>query len=239
MFRIAPSLMCADLLRLGTQIHELERAGARLFHIDVMDGHFVPNLGLSFDLVRQVQHIASAEIDVHLMVDAPEQYIDQIRELKIGYASFHIEASRAPVRLAQAIKAAGIKVGIALNPATPVQAIRYVLDECDYVLLMTVEPGFAGQRFIPAMVEKIRFVRREMDKIRPGMDLQVDGNLNAETSARCIQQGATILVGGTSSIFCGGKDVYSAYRKFRDEVSKLCEQSDKETINDDFPKVNI
>lgn len=238
MFSIAPSLMCTNLLELGSQIRELERAGAKLFHIDVMDGHFVPNLGLSFDLVRQVQSITDAELDVHLMVDAPEQYIDRIRALKISYVSFHIEASHAPLRLAQALKEAGTKVGIALNPSTPVEALRHVLDACDYVLIMTVEPGFAGQKFIPAMYEKIRAVRQELDKIRLGIDIQVDGNLNAETSSRCIERGATILVGGSSSVFCGEKDVYSAYTEFREEVSKLCEQGGRVALKPDFPKGN-
>jgi ribulose-phosphate 3-epimerase len=238
MFRIAPSLMCADLLQFGSQIRELERAGARQFHIDVMDGHFVPNLGLSFDLVSQIQTITHTELDVHLMVDAPERYIDRIRALKLSYVSFHIEASHAPLRLAHAIKAAGTKVGIALNPSTPFEALRHVLDACDYVLIMTVEPGFAGQKFIPAMYEKIRDVRQELDKIRLGIDIQVDGNLNVETSGRCIQQGATILVGGSSSIFCREKDVYSAYTEFRERVSKLCEQGGRVALKPGLPKGN-
>src|SRR5208283_3400220 len=159
MFSIAPSLMCANLLQLESQIHELEREGARLFHIDIMDGHFVPNLGLNFDLVKQVQSITDIELDVHLMVDEPEQYIERILALKVSRVSFHIEAVRTPIRLAKAIKAGGTKVGIAINPATPVEALRHVLDDCDYVLIMTVEPGFAGQKFIPSMYEKIRAVR--------------------------------------------------------------------------------
>ena len=182
MFRIAPSLMCANLLELGSQIRELERAGARLFHIDVMDGHFVPNLGLSFDLVRQIQSITDADLDVHLMVEAPEQYIDRILALKISYVSFHIEASHAPIRLAQALKEAGTKVGIALNPSTPVEALRHVLDACDFVLIMTVEPGFAGQNFIRGMYDKIGVVRKELDKIRLGIGIQVDGNLTTTKS---------------------------------------------------------
>jgi ribulose-phosphate 3-epimerase len=224
-------------MQLGGQIRELERAGARQFHIDVMDGHFVPNLGLSFDLVRQVQNITDADLEVHLMVDAPEQYIERVRKLKISYISFHIEAAHAPLRLAQAIKAAGIKVGIALNPATPFEALRYVLEDCDYVLLMTVEPGFAGQKFIPAVYDKIRVVRQELDKIRSGIDIEVDGNLDAETSGRCIERGATILVGGSSSIFCRGKDVYSAYIDFRERVSKLCEQGGRVALKPGLPKV--
>ena len=236
MFSIAPSLMCADLLHLGSEISELERAGARSFHIDVMDGHFVPNLGLSFDLVRQVRSITDADLDVHLMVDAPEQYVDWIRTLKIDCVSFHIEASHAPLRLAQAIRAAGAKAGIALNPSTPVEAVRHVIDEFDYVLIMTVEPGFAGQNFIRGMYDKIGVVRKELDKTRLGIGIQVDGNLNAETSVRCIERGATILVGGSSSVFCRKKDVYSAYTEFQERVAKLCEQGERVALKPDFPK---
>lgn len=236
MFSIAPSLMCADLLQLRSEISELERAGARLFHLDVMDGHFVPNFGLSFDLVRQIRNITDAGLDLHLMVDAPEQHVERIRALKVDYVSFHIEASHAPLRLAQAIKATGAKVGIALNPSTPVGALRHVLEEVDYILIMTVEPGFAGQSFIPAMYEKIREVRQELDKLCLSTDIQVDGNLNAETSVRCIERGATILVGGSSSVFCRKRDVYSAYTEFQERVAKLCEQKERVSLKPDFLK---
>lgn len=238
MFSIAPSLMCANLLQLESQIHELERAGARLFHMDMMDGHFVPNLGLNFDLVRQVQSITDVELDVHLMVDEPEQYIERTLALKVSRVSFHIEAVRAPIRLAKAIKGGGTKVGIAINPATPVEALRHVLDDCDYVLIMTVEPGFAGQKFIPSMYEKIRAVRQELDKIRSDIDIEVDGNLDVETSRRCIEHGATIIVGGSSSVFRRDKDVYSAYTEFRARVSNLCKEGERMTIPRDLPKVN-
>jgi ribulose-phosphate 3-epimerase len=235
-FNIAPSLMCANLLQLESQIRELERAGARLFHIDVMDGHFVPNLGLNFDLVSQVQSITNAELDVHLMVDDPEQYIERIRSLKVRYVSFHIEASHAPLRLTQALKATGAKVGIGLNPSTPVEALRHVLNACDYVLIMTVEPGFAGQTFIPATYEKIRAVRKELDSIRSGIDIQVDGNLDVNTSAQCIERGATILVGGSSSVFRREKDVYSTYIEFRDSVSRLHRERKRAIVRRDCPK---
>jgi ribulose-phosphate 3-epimerase len=138
------------------------------------------------------------------------------------------------------MRAAGAKVGIALNPSTPVEALRYVLDDCDYVLIMTVEPGFAGQTFIPALYEKTRVLRQELDQCRPGIDIQVDGNLNAETSCRCIERGATILVGGGSSIFCRkrGEDVYSAYTEFRDKVARLCEERERMALQPDFHQGN-
>ena len=206
MFNISPSLMCADLLKMGAQVRELERAGARSFHVDVMDGHFVPNLGLNFDLVRQLKQMTNAQIDVHLMVED------------------HIEAARAPLRLLRAMKAAGARTGIAFNPSTSIETLHYVLEQFDYVVVMTVEPGFAGQKFIPTMYEKIQDLRETLDKIRSGIEIQVDGNLDADTSIRCIQCGATTLVGGSSSVFRPGKDVFSAFTEFKEEVSRACKR---------------
>lgn len=224
MFNIAPSLMCADLLQMGDQVRELERAGARSFHVDVMDGHFVPNLGLNFDLVRQLKQMTSSKIEVHLMVEDPGSYVEMVQALKVDCVSFHIEAARAPLRLMRAMKAAGAKTGIAFNPSTSIQSLHYVLEEFDYVVMMTVEPGFAGQRFISTMYEKIQDLREILDKIRPGTGIEVDGNLDVETSCRCIQRGATTLVGGSSSVFRPGKDVFSAYTEFKEEVSRACKQ---------------
>lgn len=219
MLKIAPSLMCANLMELGNQVRELERAGATLFHVDVMDGHFVPNLGMNFDMVRQLRAITAADIDVHLMVEQPERYFETLQALQVRYASFHLEATYTPLRLARALQESGVQAGIALNPSTPVEALRHVLDAFDYVLVMTVEPGFAGQKFIPAMYEKVRAIRTELNKIRPGIDIQVDGNLSLETSRRCIECGATVLVGGTSSVFLRDRDVYSAFTEFRNALT--------------------
>jgi len=224
MFNISPSLMCADLLKMGAQVRELERAGARSFHVDVMDGHFVPNLGLNFDLVRQLKHMTNAQIDVHLMVEDPGAYVDKVQELKVDSVSFHIEAARAPLRLLRAMKAAGARTGIAFNPSTSIETLHYVLEQFDYVVVMTVEPGFAGQKFIPTMYEKIQDLRETLDKIRSGIEIQVDGNLDADTSIRCIQCGATTLVGGSSSVFRPGKDVFSAFTEFKEEVSRACKR---------------
>ena len=227
MFSVAPSLMCADLLQIESQVKELERAGARRFHVDIMDGRFVPNLGLNFDLVRQLRRITRAELDLHLMVEAPENYVEQILALDVDHISFHIEATSAPRRLGRAMRAAGAKTGIALNPSTPNQALQYVLDEFDYVVVMTVEPGFAGQKFIPAMYEKILAIRETLDAIRPGIDIEVDGGLDVESSSQCIRCGATILVGGTSSIFVPDKDAFSAFIEFQNDVAGRIEQSEK------------
>lgn len=210
-----------------SQVRELERAGARRFHIDIMDGHFVPNLGLNFDLVRHLKRVTHTELDLHLMVDSPENYVEQIRALNVDLVSFHIEATSAPLRLGRAIKAMGARIGIAVSPSTPIQALQYVLDEFDYVVIMTVEPGFAGQRFIPAMYDKILAIRKILDAIRPGIDIEVDGNLDVDSSRRCIRCGATILVGGTSSIFKPGMDVFSAFTQFQSEIARTTQQADE------------
>jgi ribulose-phosphate 3-epimerase len=211
--------MCADLLHIESQVKELEHAGVDLFHVDVMDGHFVPNLGLNFDLVRQLKRLSKAKIDVHLMVESPSSYLELVDELKIDLVSFHIEACSTPLRLAKAIKSTGAKSGIALNPSTPLQALRYVLDDFDYVLVMTVEPGFAGQRFIPSMYGKIQDLREMLERIRPGIDIQVDGNLDVDSSIECIRRGATILVAGTSSVFKPQQDVHTAYMEFQRQLT--------------------
>lgn len=232
MFSIAPSLMCANLLDIESQIRAFERAGAKLFHVDIMDGHFVPNIGLNFDLVRQIKQVSRAQLDVHLMVDDPASYLDQIQALKVDLVSFHIEVSSAPLRMIRSIKTTGAKVGIALNPSTPVQAIQYVLDQVDFVLVMTVEPGFAGQKFIPAMYEKIQTLRTMLDAIRPEVFIEVDGNLGVETSRECIRNGASILVGGTSSVFLPGKDVASAYTEFEHQLCNLYDAENRLSATD-------
>ena len=221
MFSIAPSLMCANLLELEQEVRELERAGAEFFHIDIMDGHFVPNLGLNFDLVRQLRSLTAVPLDVHLMVDVPEDYVRMAETLGVPYISFHLEASRNPIRLARAYKAAGAKVGIALNPATPASAMRYLISEIDYVVVMTVEPGFAGQKFIASMYDKIGELRAMLESPNTGIRIEVDGNLDAETSRRCIECGASILVGGTSSVFRRQYGTYADYVAFRTEVERF------------------
>ena len=213
--KIAPSLMCADLLALRRDIAELERAQIDLFHIDVMDGHFVPNLALSLDLVQQITRCTRIPLDVHLMVERPESFIENVRKSGAASVSFHIEATNNPIRLARSFKSLGLQVGIAMNPATPAEAIAYLVDDIDFALLMTVEPGYAGQKFIPQVLGKISAVRELLDASGPNKELEVDGNLNVERSRECIAHGASILVGGTSSIFRPGVDVYTACQAFR------------------------
>jgi len=227
MFSIAPSLMCADLLQLGAEVRELEQVGVEVFHLDVMDGHFVPNLGLSFDLVKQIRGFTSVPLDLHLMVEHPELYVSTIAPLKIDFVSFHIESSGNPIRLARAIRAVGAKVGLAFNPATPVSALEYLVGEIDFVLVMTVEPGFAGQSFIPSMYEKISAIGKTLKNHCQVVPIEVDGNLNAETSARCIENGASILVGGSSSVFRRKDTLKCDCASFRKEVEMRVRSSSR------------
>jgi len=218
--KIAPSLMCADLLELRRDIAELERAEVDMFHIDVMDGHFVPNLALSFELAEKIGGCTNIPLDLHLMVDSPESFIEPIRRVRPGYVSFHIESTTNPIRLTRTLKALGIQVGVALNPSTSAETLTYLIEEIDYALLMTVEPGFAGQKFIPQVLRKIKTVRKMFNAVGPGKAIEVDGNLNAEWARQCVAHGASILVAGSSSLFREGADLYETYRSFRARLNR-------------------
>ena len=218
MIRVAPSLMCANALYLRKDIEDLDRAGVDLFHVDIMDGHFTRNLAMNLDMVRQIKTITRTPIDVHLMVDNPESYVVLLQELQVEYVSFHIEATNQPLRLIQRLKAAGLKAGIALNPGTEVETLSVLADNLDYVLVMAVEPGFTGQKFIAGALEKISALKRLVDERNLSLLIEVDGGISLETGRRCIERGASILVAGTSSIFNRGADLYSACVEFRRQI---------------------
>jgi ribulose-phosphate 3-epimerase len=220
MVKIAPSLMCADSLHLQRDLEALDRAGVDLFHIDVMDGHFAPNLAMNLDTVKQIRTVTKTPIDVHLMVDRPDSYFPALEGLQVEYVSFHIEVSTQPLRLIQNLKARGAKVGIALNPCTPVENLLVVLDEIDFVLVMTVEPGFTGQTFISAMLEKISTLDEQIKRRRRDVAIEVDGNISVETARACITRGASILVAGTSSIFTGKPDLYTTCLEFKRHIGQ-------------------
>jgi len=220
MVKIAPSLMCADSLHLQRDLEALDRAGVDFFHIDVMDGHFAPNLAMNLDTVKQIRTVTKTPIDVHLMVDRPDSYCPALERLQVEHVSFHIEVSTQPLRLIQNLKARGAKVGIALNPCTPVEALHLVLDQIDFVLLMTVEPGFTGQAFISGTLEKISVLSELLKRRNLKVDIQVDGNISVETGKACIARGASILVAGTSSIFTGAPDLYAACLEFKRHIGQ-------------------
>lgn len=219
MVKIAPSVMCANLLNLEQDIRTLDRAGAEILHIDIMDGHFVPNLCLNFDIIKLLKSVTNASLDVHLMVDDPENYVLRLSELGVEYVSFHIEAVKYPVRLVREIKKLGMKAGIAINPSTGIEPLTYVMNEADFILFMTVEPGFAGQKFIPAVLDKISSIKKVIDERKLDILIEVDGNISGETGKWCIDRGANILVGGTSSVFKKDKDLYDAFTEFNGKMN--------------------
>lgn len=214
--KYCPSVMCADFWQLGEDIAALDKAGVDLYHVDIMDGHFVPNLMLNLDLVKTLRAHSATPLDVHLMVTDPAAYIEKAAAMGADYVSFHLEASDFPLRVIRAIKQAGMKAGVAVNPKTRAQELEVVADTADFILVMSVEPGFAGQQFIPSQYEKIRQVRALFDVAgRPEVMIEVDGAISLESGRRCIEQGADALVLGTSAVFGKPAGLYAGMVDFR------------------------
>ena len=197
MKKILPSILSADFANLERDIKELESIGIDMFHIDVMDGNFVPNISFGFPIIQSIRSKTDKIFDCHLMIDNPENYVEQFCKVGCDMVSFHIEATNHADRLVQVIKGNGKKAGIVLNPQTPIESIKYLLPKLDYVLIMTVNPGFGGQKFISEMLEKIE----ELAKIREDKGynflIEVDGGINIETSKACRDKGADLLVCGS------------------------------------------
>lgn len=208
---IAPSILSADFSRLGEQVRAIDEAGADWIHLDIMDGHFVPNITFGPDVVKAVRGASGKPFDAHLMIENPDDYVAAFAAAGTDRITIHAEACVHLDRSLQAIRAEGCAAGVALNPATPEDAIAYVLDGIDLVLIMTVNPGFGGQAFIPAMCEKIRRVRAMIGS-RP-IRIQVDGGIKPETTEQVVEAGATVLVAG-SAIF-GQPDYAQAIHALR------------------------
>ena len=206
--KIAPSILSADFAKLGEEVAAICAAGCDYVHVDVMDGHFVPNLTIGPGVVKALKPHATKPLDVHLMIAPVDPYIAAFAEAGADIITFHPEAGPHPHRTAQAIRAQGCKVGVSLNPATPVSVLDHLLDMVDLVLVMSVNPGFGGQSFIASQLEKISAIRARIDASGRAIELEVDGGINRETAPQAIAAGANVLVAGTAT-FTGGPAAYA------------------------------
>lgn len=218
MIKIAPSILSADFARLGEEIKDVEAGGADYIHVDVMDGHFVPNITIGPLIVEAIRPVTALPLDVHLMISNPDQYIETFAKAGADIITVHAEACPHLHRTIQLIRSFGIKSGVVLNPSTPVDVLEYVIGDIDMVLLMTVNPGFGGQSFIEAVVPKIRRVRDMITKAGVSVDIEIDGGVNTETARICTEAGANVLVAG-SAIY-NEKDRGAAIRAIRAAAEK-------------------
>ena len=200
MVKIAPSILSADFAKLGAEIQEVEAAGADWLHVDVMDGHFVPNITIGPLVVEAIRPVTNLPLDVHLMIENAEQYVETFAKAGADYITVHVEASPHLHRTIQMIRNAGAKPGVVLNPHTPIEAILPILSEVDLVLFMTLNPGFGGQAFIPEVLDKVSALRAIIDEKGYDIDIEIDGGINEETIQDAVRAGANVFVAG-SAIF--------------------------------------
>ncbi|MED1785358.1 ribulose-phosphate 3-epimerase [Brevibacillus fortis] len=199
MVKIAPSILSADFARLGEEILDVEKGGADWIHVDVMDGHFVPNITIGPLIVEAIRPVTKLPLDVHLMIEEPDRYIPQFAKSGADWITVHQEACRHLHRTLHLIKEQGVKAGVVLNPATPISTIEPVLADLDMVLFMTVNPGFGGQKFIHSVVPKVAQLRQMLNERGLGhVEIEIDGGVNAQTARLCEEAGATVLVAGSA-----------------------------------------
>jgi ribulose-phosphate 3-epimerase len=212
--KLAPSILAADFARLGEQVAEATKAGADYIHVDVMDGHFVPPITIGAPVVAAIRKWTKLPLDVHLMIEAPEHQISQFAQAGADIITVQIETCPRVQQTVKMIKQAGVKVGVSLNPETPLKAVSDVLPSLDLVLVMTVHPGYGGQPFIEDMLDKVARMRGELDKRGLTAELEVDGGINAEVAPRVVKAGARVLVAG-AAVFASGQTVAQALKKLR------------------------
>ena len=198
MIKIAPSILAADFSKLAEEVIEVERAGAELIHIDVMDGHFVPNITMGPIVVEALRPITKLPLDVHLMIENPDQYIESFAKAGADYITVHVEACPHLHRTIQLIRSYGVKPGVVLNPHTPIETIQHILEDVDMVLFMTVNPGFGGQKFIHSVISKVQQLSDIIKEKGLSIEIEIDGGINAETIIPCAEAGATIFVAGSA-----------------------------------------
>lgn len=217
--KIEASLACANFKNLERDIRQLEDAGVDYLHVDMMDGTFVPNLALDFTILQAVREMTRIPVECHLMIDRPERYIERTAVFAPAFITIHFEATPHVQRVLRHIRDLGIRPGIALNPATPISSLAYILDDIELITVMTVNPGFMGQTLIPATLCKLAEVRQLVDSAGYGhIELQVDGNVSFTNIPTMIQSGATMLVGGTSSVFHKQYSIGAAVAAVRDLI---------------------
>jgi ribulose-phosphate 3-epimerase len=212
--KIAPSILAADFARLGEQVTEAERAGADRIHVDVMDGHFVPNLSMGAPIVQALRRVTRLPLETHLMISNPDFFLEQFAEAGADSFLVHWEGNANLHRTVQGVKALGKRVGVVINPATPTVVLEEILQDVEQVLVMTVNPGFGHQHFIHTTLPKIRRVRQMIAQIKPGCDLEVDGGIDAATAPLVVAAGANVLVAG-SAIFGDGDGVAVAMNRLQ------------------------
>ena len=211
---IAPSILSADFSRLGEEIEAVERGGAAILHVDVMDGHFVPNITVGLPVVKSIARATRLPIDAHLMISDPGRYAEQFVEAGAKMVSVHVEADAHLHRTLMSIKSAGAQAGIVLNPATPIESVSEALNFADYVLVMSVNPGFGGQRFIATSIDKVRRLRRMIEERKLKTRIEIDGGIDLENITSVVTAGAEIIVAG-SAVF-GASDPEGAVRGLRE-----------------------
>ena len=198
MTKISPSVLACDFSKLGDEVIEIERAGAEMAHLDVMDGMFVPNMSFGFPIIECLRKKTAIVFDVHLMIDKPERYIDRFIDAGADIVTFHVEATDIPEECLKMIRSRGKLAAISVKPKTPVEAIYPYLEMCDMVLVMTVEPGFGGQSLIPETLEKVKTLKDEIEKRGLNIDIQVDGGINDKNCRDAVAAGANVLVAGSA-----------------------------------------